>query len=189
MISQSALRANGTRNAKDGRYGAILGSPSLAIQDRLTSEDGKGVLVTGVAEGDASSGSNLEVVNLLLGDVEGDGHGEEGAIGETEGGEDAAKWASERMQGTTRASKNVRLVVGLSHESLEGRETSVEDELEVTKLALRQANVGQRVGLLKESIVEGKVANVKVLEDSAMGCVGLQKSRQDEKRAVEKERR
>jgi hypothetical protein len=81
-----------------------------------------------------------------------------------------------------RASKNLRLVISLSHESLQRRETTVEDELEVTKLTLRQANVGERVGLLEESIVQGKVANVKVLEDSAVRCVGLQKSARENER-------
>jgi hypothetical protein len=78
------------KDLRDTADGAILGSDAPSQPTRLTSEDGEGVLVTRIAEGDASSNGNLEGVDLLLGDVEGDGHGEEGTIGETEGRENAA---------------------------------------------------------------------------------------------------
>lgn len=65
------------------------------------------------------------------------------------------------------------LVICLVVEALEGGETSVEDELEVTQLTLGQADVGEVVGFSEERVVEGSVADVKVLEDSAVRCVGL----------------
>lgn len=55
-----------------------------------TGEDGERSLVTRVAEGDARALGKLERVDLLLRDVEGDGHGEEGAVGEAESLDDAA---------------------------------------------------------------------------------------------------
>lgn len=57
---------------------------------RRTGEDGEGRLVAGVAEGDAGTVGELECVDLLLADIEGDGHGEKGAVSETEGLDNAA---------------------------------------------------------------------------------------------------
>ncbi len=51
---------------------------------RLTREDGEAGLVTRVAEGDADALFQAERINVLLGDVEGDGHGEEEARLEAE---------------------------------------------------------------------------------------------------------
>lgn len=56
---------------------------------RRTSQDGESRLVTGVAESNPGSRSEGEGGDLGGGDVESDGHGEEDAVGETKGLNDA----------------------------------------------------------------------------------------------------
>lgn len=65
------------------------------------------------------------------------------------------------------------LVVLLAHEALEGREATVEDELEVAQLALRQAEVDELLRLGDELLLDRRIAHVEVLEDTAVGRVGL----------------
>lgn len=55
----------------------------VGLVDILDGEDGKVAVVSEVAEGDARTGLDGEGVDLLLGDIESDGHGKESAIGET----------------------------------------------------------------------------------------------------------
>lgn len=57
-------------------------APSRRIQ--LTSEDSEGHVVTRVAQGDARTGLEAELISLCLGDVQGDGHREQGAGSETQ---------------------------------------------------------------------------------------------------------
>ena len=54
-----------------------------------TGENGESGFVTGISEGDSSSGSKFEGVDLLGGDVESDGHGEEGSVGQSQRVDDA----------------------------------------------------------------------------------------------------
>lgn len=72
---------------------------------------------------------------------------------------------------------SVPLVVGLVHEALERREATVEDELEVAELALVEADVEKRVTLGEKGRLDGRIADVEVLEDCgaflAVGSVGL----------------
>ena len=51
---------------------------------RRTSEDGKSLIVTRVTERNAHTRSNGETVYVLAGNIKGNRHGEEGAIGKTE---------------------------------------------------------------------------------------------------------
>lgn len=51
--------------------------------DILNGENGKVAIVARVAQGDAGTRLEAEVVNLLLIDVEGDGHAEEQAASKT----------------------------------------------------------------------------------------------------------
>ena len=54
-----------------------------------------------------------------------------------------------------------------------GGEASVENELEVAELAVGEADLGsEAVGLGEELPVNGSVAEVKVLKDSAVRSVG-----------------
>ena len=58
---------------------------------RRTGEDGKSLIVTRVTERNAHARSNGEVVDVLAGDIKGDRHGEERAIGKTEIVNDAVR--------------------------------------------------------------------------------------------------
>ena len=51
--------------------------------DILNSEDGKVAIVSGVAQGDAGTSLDAESVDLVLVYIEGNGHAEKQAIGET----------------------------------------------------------------------------------------------------------
>lgn len=140
-----------------------------------TSQDGEGRLVTVVAENDARSRGELEVTDLGGGDVEGDGNGEENAVGEAEVGHDAASKApsAQALSPLPPKRQNSRLVILLAHEALERGEASVEDELEVAELAVGETDLGSEVvGLGEELLVNGSVAKVKILEDSAVRSVG-----------------
>lgn len=65
------------------------------------------------------------------------------------------------------------LVIFLAHESFERGEATVEDEFEVTKLTLGEGQSSQIVTLVRQLLLDGRVANVQVLENSSMRCVGL----------------
>lgn len=60
-----------------------MGSLLVGSVDILDSQDGEVVVVARVAEGESGTGLNAQGIDLLLVDIEGDGHGEEEAIGET----------------------------------------------------------------------------------------------------------
>ena len=71
----------------------MLRSASLGLRKEggRTSKNRKGGLVTEVAKGDASTGSELEVLDLGGRHVEGDRHREKNTVGEAEGLDDAAR--------------------------------------------------------------------------------------------------
>lgn len=121
-------------------------SRDLSERVKLTGEDSEGGLVSGVSESDLDAGSKAEGVNVALRDVEGDGHGEEGALslavdlGESEGVTDAVAISAKPVARAC-AMAYLRGVVGLVHEALERRETSVHDELEVTELSLSSGHI------------------------------------------------
>lgn len=108
-------------------------------------------------------------------DIEGDGHGEEGTVDETKGRDDTAS-SYLRVRFRTSSHKpesGSPLVILLAHEALEGRETSVHDKLQVAELPLSQTNVGELLRLLDELLAKGGIANVEILEGTAVGRVGL----------------
>lgn len=51
--------------------------------------------------------------------------------------------------------------------TLERRETTVENQLQVAKLPLRQDNGGQTLGLVGQLLSAGSIAGNEVLEDAA----------------------
>lgn len=53
----------------------------VGLVDILDGDDGQVAVVTEVTESDTGTGLNSELLNLLLGDIEGNGDGEEGSIG------------------------------------------------------------------------------------------------------------
>lgn len=69
-------------------------SRSQLLNNRLTSQDSQRGLVTEVTEGDPAASLQAEFTDASLGDVEGDRHGEQGAIGETKSVSNADHGAS-----------------------------------------------------------------------------------------------
>lgn len=55
----------------------------VGLVDILNSEDGQVAVVSQVAQGDAGTRLDGELIDALLGHIESDGHGEKVAIGET----------------------------------------------------------------------------------------------------------
>ena len=81
----------------DGRVRRIVGAQDLLVLELevglvevLDSQDGKASVVSRVAEGDSSALLETELLDLLLRDIESDGHGEEVAVLEAQGVPDAA---------------------------------------------------------------------------------------------------
>jgi hypothetical protein len=62
---------------------------------------------------------------------------------------------------------NPPIVVLLVHETLQRREATVDDELEIAKLALVQNNGGELLGLSGELIAARSIASNKILKDTA----------------------
>lgn len=56
--------------------------------------------------------------------------------------------------------------------TLERRETAIENQLQVAKVALRQGQGGEGLSLLEELVVARGIAGKEVLEDAAVGRVG-----------------
>ena len=66
---------------------------------------------------------------------------------------------------------NAPIVVLLVHETLERRETTVDDEFEIAKLALVEHDGGELLGLGEELIATRSVAGNEILEDTAWNVV------------------
>lgn len=116
-----------------------------------TGNDGEGSLVSGVSESDLDARGEAESVNVLLRDIEGDGHGEQGALslsvdlGQSKGVSNAADQYishAKRMGNGGDSVDHIRGVVLLVHETFERRETTVHDELQVTELSLETVSEG-----------------------------------------------
>lgn len=56
----------------------------VGLVDILNGEDSQTAVISQIAQSDLVAGLDAQLVDLLLVDIEGDGHGEEGAIGQTE---------------------------------------------------------------------------------------------------------
>ncbi|KAI3482287.1 hypothetical protein L1887_55048 [Cichorium endivia] len=116
-------------------------------------DGGDGVVVARVAQCDAGALGDAERLDLRLVDVEGDGHGEEVAVGETHVVEAA-------------------VVVGLVHEALERGEAAVDDELEIAQLTLGEYELWQRVRLGAQLRRDGSIAHEQILEHTTVRSVG-----------------
>lgn len=110
----------------------LLGLLSLVGPvDILDGDGGEVAVVSEVTEGDAGTGLDAEFVDLLPGNVEGDRDGEEDAVGKADVLDNSAGrlvMASPNTGGG-RGMGSVPVVVLLVHETLQGRETTIEDEL------------------------------------------------------------
>ncbi len=116
-------------------------------------DGGDGVVVARVAQRDAGALGDAERLDLRLVNVEGDGHGEEVAVGETHVVEAA-------------------VVVGLVHEALERGEAAVDDELEIAELTLGEHELGERVRLGAQLRRDGSIAHEQILEHTTVRSVG-----------------
>ena len=67
---------------------------AIRLVNVLDGDDRKGLLVTRVAEGEARTGRDREVVDVFAGNVEGDGHGEQHAIRQAHGVHNATESVS-----------------------------------------------------------------------------------------------
>jgi hypothetical protein len=59
------------------------------------------------------------------------------------------------------------IIILLVHETLQRREATVDDQLEIAKLALVQDNGRELLGLCEEFIAAGSIAGNEILEDTA----------------------
>jgi hypothetical protein len=134
----------GIEKVLDTRVGVIVAAKDLLglvdlvrSVDILDGQDSEVSVVTEVAEGDASTSLEAELVDLSLVDIQVDGHGEESAIGKT-------------------VVLNNAIVVLLSQETFEGRETTVKDQLKIAKVSLAECesrellSLGLKLGLARE---------------------------------------
>jgi hypothetical protein len=123
----------------------LLGLVDLVrLVDILNGQDGKVSVVTEVAECDASTVLDAELVDLGLVDIEVDGHGEEGAISET-------------------VVLNNAIEVLLGHETFKRRETTVKDKLKIAKVSLAEGKSRKLLSLRLELGLARQVASEKVL--------------------------
>jgi len=151
--------ASGLVEVLDGRVLGVTTENELGLGllvgpvDVVDGQDADVAVVTGVAKSNAVAGLEAETLDLVLGKIEVDGHGEEVAVGETVVLADA-------------------IVVLLVHETLERREATVDDKLEIAKLALVEHDGGELLGLGGELIAARSIAGNKILKDTAVGRVG-----------------
>jgi hypothetical protein len=121
--------------------------------DVLNSQDGDGIVVTGIAKSNALVGLQRKAIDIFLRDIQVDWDRPEGSVGKTE------------------IIDNTEVVL-LVQETLKRRETSRDDELKIAKLTLGEDDGLEGLGLLEELLVDGLIAGNKILEDSAVRSVG-----------------
>jgi hypothetical protein len=123
----------------------LLGLIDLVrLVDILDSQDGEVSVVTEIAECDASTVLDSELVDLGLVDIEVDGHREEGAISET-------------------VVLNNAIEVLLGHETFKRREATVEDKLKIAKVSLAEGKSRKLLSLRLELGLARQVTSEKVL--------------------------
>lgn len=161
----------------DSRMGKVIGAIDkrsllglVGTVDVLDGQDGKRLVVAGVQKDDALLGSDLGGIDLSLVDIQGDGNGPERARGKAHVLDNATYQVS--LPSTIGVSLCLPIVVLLVQETLERRETTVEDELEITQLTVGKDKRRERLNLSKQSLLLAGVTNVQVLEDATVGSVG-----------------
>lgn len=121
--------------------------------DILDSQDSKVSVVTEIAESDASTSLDTELVDLGLVNIEVDRHGEEGAVSET-------------------VVLNDAIVVLFSQETFERREATVEDQLKIAKVSLAESKSRELLRLSLELGLARQIASEEVLKDTTVRSVG-----------------
>jgi hypothetical protein len=150
----------GVEEVLDTRVSVIIAAKDLLgfvdlvrSVDVLDSQDSEVSVVTEVAEGNASTSLEAELVDISLVDIEVDGHGEESSISKT-------------------VVLNNAIVVLLSQETFEGRETTVKDQLKIAKVSLAECKSRELLGLGLKLGLTRKVTSEEVLQDTTMRSVG-----------------
>lgn len=143
----------------------------VGLVNILDSDDGQVAVVTEVTEGDTSTSLDSELLNLLLGDIKGNGDGEEGSVGHAAVGDNSKIILACAQAHKRNSSKgqHIPVVVSLVHESLKRRKSSVKDKLQVTELTLSEDESRESLGLLEELLAAGSIASDQVLEDTSVG--------------------
>lgn len=150
----------------------------------LNGEDGKDSVVAEVAEGKLSTLLDAEFVDLGLVDVQVDRHAHEAAIDQTVGRDDrvvvllsheaCCTWWSvwiwwpvsdssaprSTYGGAVRERERER---GQHGHTFQRRETTIEDQLEIAKVTLRQGEGGKLLGLSQELGLARQIAGKEVL--------------------------
>lgn len=143
----------------DGRVLLITAKDQLGFLglvravDIVNGEDGQIAIVSEVSQGDAGAGLELAFIDNGLGHVQGDGHGEEVAVGETD------------IFANT-------VIVLLVHETLQRTETTVHNQFEITKLTFGEDNGRQLLGLHLQLVVAWSITGEQVLENTTMRRIG-----------------
>jgi hypothetical protein len=139
--------------------------------DVVDGQDDDVAVVTRVAESDAVAGLEVETLDLGLGEIEVDGHREEVAVGETVVLADAGSCQRLFLVRYSILQSDTPIVVLLVHETLERGEATVDDELEIAKLALVEDDGGELLGLGGELSVARSIAGNKILKDTTCDVV------------------
>ena len=138
--------------------------------DVVDGQDNDVAVVTRVAEGDTVAGLEVEALDLVLREIEVDGHGEEVAVGETVVLADAEPGQRGLLVPCSCSCPcNQPIVVLLVHETLQRGEATVDDELKIAKLALVQDDSGESLGLGGEFVTTRSIAGNKILQDTTWG--------------------
>jgi hypothetical protein len=140
--------------------------------DILDGQDADVAVVAVVTESDTGAGLEAHALDLVLGKVEVDGHGEEVAVGETVVLANAE--AGQRgflVLCSCSCPCYQPIVILLVHETLQRGEATVDDELEIAKLALVQDNSGKSLCLSGELVAARSIAGNKVLQDTTCGLI------------------
>jgi hypothetical protein len=169
--------AGGLVEVLDGRVLWVAAEDELGLGllvgpvDVVDGKDNDVAVVTGVAESDAVAGLEVQTLDLVLGEIEVDGHGEEVAIGETVVLADAGFCQRVFLVPCSILQSNAPIVVLLVHETLERGEATVDDELEIAKLALVKDDGGELLGLGGELSVARSIAGNQILKDTTCNVV------------------
>jgi hypothetical protein len=164
--------ASGLVEVLDGRVLCIAAEDELGLGllvgpvDVVDGQDTDVAVVARVAEGDTVAGLEAETLDLILGEIEVDGHGEEVAVGETVVLDDAGCCQRVLLVQCSSLQSDAPIVVLLVHETLKRREATVDDEFEIAKLALVEDNGGELLRLGGELIAARSIAGDKILKDT-----------------------
>ena len=170
--------AGGVVEVLDGRVGLVtvgvedeLGLGLLVGPvDILDGQDTDVAVVAVVTESDTGAGLEAHALDLVLGKVKVDGHGEEVAVGETVVLADAEPGQRGLLVPCSCSCPcNQPIVVLLVHETLQRGEATVDDELKIAKLALVQDDSGESLGLGGEFVTTRSIAGNKILQDTTWG--------------------